>query len=79
MLFSGSVEIYFKKKILFLYMLYAKGRVFFVLNFLLIFEKTGIQSFLFTYTGVRIRNRIKKYFMKSGNYKLILTYKDRRM
>nr|DAK60557.1 MAG TPA: hypothetical protein [Caudoviricetes sp.] len=42
--------------------LYVKGRVFFVLNFLLIFEKTGIQSSHFTYTGVRIRNRIKKYF-----------------
>lgn len=59
MLFSGSVEIYFKKNTL---PLYAKGRVFFVLNFLLIFEKTGIQSSHFTYTGVRIRNRIEKYF-----------------
>lgn len=76
MLFSGSVEIYFKKNTL---PLYVKGRVFFVLNFLLIFEKTGIQSSLFTYTGVRIRNRIKKYFLKSGNSKMILTYKDRRM
>ncbi len=60
MLFSGSVEIYFKKKITL--PLYAKGRVFFVLNFLLIFEKTGIQSSHFTYTGVRTRNRIEKYF-----------------
>ncbi len=42
-------------------------------------KKTGIQLSVFTYTGVRIRNRIKKYFLKSGNSKVILTYKDRRI